>query len=262
MLSFNKIVNKMYKKWWKVIFKKDIFEMIDPEHKEKYQNYVDKTIYRLKAQGIIISIKAGVYIIPNEEDDQLNKIDLIEKYYFILLKKYLSFYVRGEYFISGKKALEIHLKDFWVNKKIFITTRSLNKKIKLWNYEIIFKTVSAKDIYEKKINIYNKLSKFCSKKKIENAEFKISGLECALVETALISGEEGVDVYLLNKTLKKYHNFFNYDTFRSLWKLKFSMSFNRLKELSKPIDGELSELFLEIIKQNGGFFIGETMRAI
>jgi len=38
------------------------------------------------------------------------------------------------------------------------------------------------------------------------------------------------------------------------------MSFNRLKELSKNIDKDLYELFLDIIKQNGGLFIGEGLR--
>jgi hypothetical protein len=35
------------------------------------------------------------------------------------------------------------------------------------------------------------------------------------------------------------------------------MSFNRLKEIAKPIDRELYEVFLDIIKKNGGLFIGE-----
>jgi hypothetical protein len=35
------------------------------------------------------------------------------------------------------------------------------------------------------------------------------------------------------------------------------MSFNRLKELSKNIAPELYVIFLDIIKKNGGLFIGE-----
>lgn len=33
MLSFDKIVNKMLKNCWKIYFKEDIFEIIDPEKK-------------------------------------------------------------------------------------------------------------------------------------------------------------------------------------------------------------------------------------
>ena len=81
MLSFNKIVNKLSKKWWKILFKDDIFEIIDPEKKTKFNSYLNKIIYRLKANNIIISIKAWVYIIPTKEDLNLNNIDLLDKYY-------------------------------------------------------------------------------------------------------------------------------------------------------------------------------------
>jgi hypothetical protein len=40
------------------------------------------------------------------------------------------------------------------------------------------------------------------------------------------------------------------------------MAFNRLKELSKPIDNNLYLIFLDIIKKNGGLFIGEGLRKI
>ncbi len=260
MLDFNKIVNKLLKKWWNIIFKEDIFDMIDPEQKEKYQSYLDKTIYRLKAEKIIISIKSWVYIIPESWDFELNEIDLLEKYYLNLLKKYISHYVGSSYFISGKKSLELQLKDYSVPEKISIINRSLNKKIKVGNYEIIFKTISW-NLEGKKINLYAKLSSFTDTLSIENSEFKVASLELSLLEASIVSiGEVWVDISLLNKAIKKYAKVFKKETFRELWKYKFIMSFNRLKELSKNIDKDLYELFLDIIKQNGGLFIGEGLR--
>ncbi|MDR1944593.1 MAG: hypothetical protein LBQ59_00445 [Candidatus Peribacteria bacterium] len=50
MLDFNKIVKILFKKSGRIIFKEDIFEIIDPEKKEKYQSKVDKTIYSMKAE--------------------------------------------------------------------------------------------------------------------------------------------------------------------------------------------------------------------
>jgi hypothetical protein len=260
MLDFNKIVNKLLKKWWNIIFKEDIFDMIDPEQKEKYQSYLDKTIYRLKAEKIIIPIKSWVYIIPESWDFELNEIDLLEKYYLKLLKKYISHYVGNSYFISGKKSLELQLKDYSVPEKISIINRSLNKKIKVGNYEIIFKTISW-NLEGKKINLYAKLSSFTDTLSIENSEFKVASLELALLEASIVSiGEVWVDIFLLNKAIKKYAKVFKKETFRELWKYKFIMAFNRLKELSKNIDKDLYELFLDIIKQNGGLFIGEGLR--
>ena len=260
MLSFDKIVNKLLKKWWKVLLKSDIFEIIDPETKPCYQGRVDKYIYRLKIEWVIISIKSWVYVVPSEEDKTLNSIDLLEKYYVQLLKKYITYYAWNQYFISGKKALQFHMKDFSIPEKIYITTRNLNKKIKIGDYEMIFKTVSGK-IDTKQVNIYSRLSVFTQTKDIEGMTFKVSCLELALVESALISDmHEWFDIGLLSKVIKKYAHVMDQKIFYTLWTYKFSMSFNRLKELSKPIAPELSKVFLDIIKKNGGLFIGEWLR--
>jgi len=260
MISFNKIVNKLFKKWWKVIFKEDIFEIVDPEKKDTYRVKVDKIIYRLKAEKIIISIKSWVYIVPSKEDLLLNKIDLIDKYYFALLKKYITFYVWSSYYISWQKSLEIHLRDYSVSDKIFIINRNINKKIKLWSYEIIFKTISWK-IEWKKINLYSKMQDYITYKHIEELDFKTSCLELSLVESALIwNSDTGVDFTILNKAIKKYSWVFNKDIFYSIWKYKFIMSFNRLKEISKNIDKSLYLVFLDIIKVNWWLFIWEWLR--
>ena len=261
-MDFNKIVKKMFKKWWKVLFKNDIFEVIDPEKKEKYQNKLDKIIYRLKAQGVIINLKAGVYIVPSDDDINLNKVDLIEKYYIKLLKKYISSFVWTSYYISWNKALEIHNKNFSVPEKIFIVNRDLNKKIKFQNYEIIFKTISWKE-NNKKINLYSKFSNFTVKKTIEDINFKISNLELALIESWIVSDIiNPIDVSLITKTIKKYWKVLNVEVFYDIWTYKYIMSFNRLKELSKHINQELYEVFLDIIKKNGWLFIWEWLRWI
>lgn len=260
MLNFDKIVNIMLKKGWKLFFKDDIFDIIDPEKKDKYKNYLDKIIYRLRAEGIIISLKAWVYIVPSIEDKELNKIDLIEKYYLKLLKKYITYYVWSNYYITWKKALEFHLKNFEVQDKIFIVTRNLNKKIKLWNYEIIFKTISWKQ-ENKKINLYSIFNEFVVLKNIDSIEFKISWLELSLVETALVNDTElWIPIEILSKTIKKYREVFNTDIFYKIWKYKYIMSFNRLKEISKTIDNNLYNIFLDIIKKNWWLFIWEWLR--
>ncbi|MDP5039067.1 MAG: hypothetical protein NWP80_01315, partial [Candidatus Gracilibacteria bacterium] len=201
-------------------------------------------------------------LIPSLEDLKLNEIDLLEKYYYQLLKKYIILNCSNEYFISGKKALEINTKNFSVPEKIFIVNRNIDKKINIGNYQIIFKTVKG-NIDGKKINLYSRLKKFTIVSTFENLAFKNSSLELSLVESALITDSyEGLDVNILNKTIKKYHRVFDKQKFYDIGKLKFIMSFNRLKELSKNINRELYEVFLDIIKINGGLFIGEGLRQI
>lgn len=261
MIDFNKIVQKLWTKWWKIIFKDDIFDLIDPEKKAIYSNKLNKTIYKLKAMWIIVNLRAWVYIIPDTDDTNLNIIDLIDKYYLKLLKKYISYYVWSNYYISGRKSLEFHMKNSEIPDKIFIVNRSLNKKIIIWNLEIIFKTISGTDIYWKKINLFSKMSEFIVTKKVESLEFKLSCLELSLIEAALVNDTElWVPVDLLSKSIKKYAKVMNKDIFYKIWKYKFIMSFNRLKEIAKHVDTGLYEVFLDIIKKNGWLFIWEWLR--
>lgn len=258
MITFDKIVNKLLKKWWKVIFKDDIFEIIDPEKKPEYTTLVNKTIYRLKSEKVIKTIRNGVYIIPDKMDEKLNEIDLIEKYYFDFVKKYIVENVRSEYFISWKKSLEIHLKNYSIPEKLVIINRKINKKVLIGNYLIIFKTITSG-----KVNLFQKLSKLTKIVEMEWIWFKISNLELALVETSVISDNiEGIDIELISKAIKKYGKFFILENFYTIWELKYIMAFNRLKEISKNLDEKLYQVFLDIIKKNGGLFIGEGLRKV
>lgn len=260
MIDFDKIVKKMWKQCWKVLYKSDIYEMIDPEKKQGYASRVDKIIYRLKADGVILSIKAWVYIIPDREDKKLNKIDLIEKYYYKLLKKYVSYYCGSAYYLSWRKALEIHLKNYEVPEKIYVVNRAVNKKVTFWNYEIIFKTLSGKS-NGKKVNLYSKMSEYVQKKSIDSFDFKCANLELSLLESAIVSdNDQWLPLDLINKAIKKYSSVFQTSIFYEIGKYKYIMAFNRLKEISKNIDKDLYKVFLDVIKKNWGLFIGEWLR--
>lgn len=260
--DFNKIVKIMWKKWWNVVFKSDIFDIIDPENKPEYSSQLNKLIYRLKAWGHIISLKAWVYIVPDDEDSDINSVDLIDKYYLKLLKKYITKEVWSEYYISWLKSLQFHMKDMSVPARIYITTRNLNKKIQLWEYEIVFKTLSGKYQW-KKLNLYWKFSQYKKDTEIEWLEFKTSWLELSLLEATLVSDSyEWLDISILVKAIKKYGKVMNKEIFKEVGKYKYNMSFNRLKEIAKTIDRELYDLFLDVIKKNGWCFVWEWLRAM
>ncbi len=250
----------MWKKWWKILFKKDIFQIIDPECKPQYQSQIDKTIYRLRAQWVIIAIKPWVYIVPDSDDTHLNEVDLIEKYFLRLLKKYITHYLWSEYFISWSMALSFHLKNYGLPEKIYITNRSLSKKICVGPYEIVFKTVSWKHQW-KKINLFSKLSQYSSPIELDGQLFKVAWLELSFLEAGLVSDtDKGVSFDVLNQWIKKYGNVLNTEVFYEIGKYKYAMSFNRLKEISRPLNTSLYQVFLDIIKKNGNLFIGEWLR--
>lgn len=260
MLSFNKIVNILWRKKWKIIFKTDIYEIIDPEKKEQYISKVNKSIYRLKIEWYIISPKSGVYIVPDEEDKKLNKIEIIDKYYFQLIKKYISTLSGSKYYISGIKALEIHNKNYSIPDKLYILNAFVNKRVIIGDYELIFKTISWKKD-GKKINIFPKFFEKTLKKEIDWQMFRVAGIELSLVESTILTDiDESLDIKLIKRSLKKYKNVVNSQIFYEIGKYKYIMSFNRLKELSRDIDTGLYMIFLDVIKQNGGLFIWEWLR--
>lgn len=262
MIHFNNIVKKLWNKWWKVLFKSDIYDIIDPEKKPAYQTQVDKVIYRLKAEGYLITLKAGVYIVPSDEDMMLNSVDLLEKYFLKLLKKYITSEVGTQYYIGGVKALEFHMKDYSLPEKIYIINAEVQKKIHIGQFELHFKILSGKK-QGRKVKLYPQFAKFTGEKEILGVKLKLACLELALIESAIVADiEQGLDVGFLTKALKKYANVLEYDICSEIGKYKYNMAFNRLKELSKSIAPEFSRLCLEIIKKNGGSFVGQWLRNI
>lgn len=261
MITFNKIVKKLWNKWWKVLFKWDIYDMIDPERKPEYKTQLDKLVYLLRAWGYIIPLKAWVYIVPSQEDRDLNEIDLLEKYFLQLLKKYIREHVGSSYYISGKKALLFHMKDFSIPPRISIVNDVVQKKILVWPYEIHFKVPSGKNSTQKKQKLYPILKKYVVKKDIFWVELKMANIELALIESALVSeNSEGIDVQLLTRCIKKYADILDYRVFDEVWVWKYNMAFNRLKELSKSLAPELYETCLWVIKKNGWCFAWEGLR--
>lgn len=264
MISFNKIVNKLWKKWWKVVLKNDIFEILDPDMDKKNNTKLNKLIYRLKAEQKIVSIRNWVYIVPTEDDLSLNSIDLIEKYYYRLLKRYIRENTWAAYYISWDKSLELHLKNQEIPEVITIVTRDINKKIIIGSYTIVFKTIFSSSVaWQKKINLYSKFKDFCITKDVDWETFKISWLELALLEVSLVTDiNNWLNITLLSKVMKKYKWLFDSTVFYKIAKYKYIMSFNRLKELSRNIDNDLSKTFLDIIKVNWGLFIWEWVRGV
>lgn len=255
-MDFNKIVNKLCKKRWKILFKDDFFEEFFMWEKKWNEVKVSKLIYRLSSEWVIKKIKNWVYLIPKKEDEKLNEVDLLDKYILKLVKKYISYNVRNEYYITWRKSLELHMKNYFFGDKIFVMNRSINKKITVWDIQIIFKTVKWKDI-----NLFSRFSKFTVTHDIEWIKFKSSDLELALLENCLVDASiDDFDLQFVQKVLKRYKKVLNYNSFEELAKLRFITSINRLKEVAKLVDDDLYKFFLNLIKKNWNIFLGEKIR--
>ena len=262
MIVFNNLVKKLWNKWWKVIFKSEIFDMLDPEKKEKYQNQLNKIIYRLTSERCIITLKSWVYVVPTDEDLKMNSIDLLEKYFYRLLKKYIIQEVWSDYYIWGIKALGFHLKDYSLPEKISIINSKVQKKIKIWNFEIHFKVLNWRK-NGKKVKLYSQLEKYTEEKNIFDIRFKVASLELALLESCIITDTyEWLDTSVITKAIKKYSRVLDLQVLQEIGKIKYNMAFNRLKELSRHISKDVYKICLDVIKQNGWCFVGQGLRNI
>ena len=262
MITFNNLVKKLWNKWWNILFKSDIYDILDPEKKAEYQNKLNKIIYRLKSEWHIISLKSWVYVVPHWEDVSLNSVDLLEKYFYKLVKKYIVSEVWSEYYIGWNKALWFHMKDYSLPESLSIINSKIQKKIKIWNFTLHYKMLHGRKNW-KKVKLLPQFYPYIEEKEIFEIKFKIASLELSLIESCIIHDIcDGLDTSLITKAIKKYAWVLEYSTLENIWTLKYNMAFNRLKELSRHTSPDLYTLCLKVIKQNGWCFVWEWLRNI
>ncbi|MDD2516273.1 MAG: hypothetical protein PHF46_03025 [Candidatus Gracilibacteria bacterium] len=254
MITFDKIVKKLSKSEGKIFDMYDIGKIIDPDFSpdnKKNINKVYKTIYLLKASGAIFPIKNSLFYI-NTKNVKLDENHVVDDNYWKILKKIISTNIIGNCHIGGIKSLEILLKDYSLPEEIVVYNKDLNKKWKISKKcSVTFKSIKSGAKSDNK-NIFNKFFNFVENVEIEGINFKVAGKELALLDSLIIQSGDGINYYLINKFLKKYHNSLNYDILSELVRLRYITSINRLRKMAQ--EGGYDELYkktLEIIKNAG-----------
>lgn len=234
MIDFDKIVNKLSKKEWQILTIFEIWSIFDPDFRRwstKNINSIYKIIYRLKAINVIIPIKNSLYFISNWK--KIKDIEIIDIYYWKILKKIIGDIVWSEYFIWNIKALELLLSDYGVSPRIIIYNKEIDKIITLSkNHKIIFKKLISWKKSEN-ANIFTKLKKYTKTININKINLRISDEELSILDSLLIRDNKNkIDSYLINKFLNKYAKFLSREKLWELVKLKYITSINRLKDIS------------------------------
>ncbi len=254
MITFNKIVNKLCKMEWKILNLIEIWRIFDPDFwiKNKFKvKSIYKIIYRLKANNIIIPIKNSLYFINNKKT--YRDIDIIDKYYWSILKKIIWENAWQDYFIWWNKALELLLKDYSLQNKVIVYTKDVQKNISISeNHFVLFKTIKSWWKTQNK-NIFSKFLPYTKKINIDGIIFRISQEELSLLDSLIIrNNEEKIDNYLINRFIKKFSKFLSRESLWKLVSLKYITSINRLKLLSKELkENELYNKCLDIVKVEG-----------
>lgn len=109
MISFDKIVSKLCVKSSPVILMEDLVELIDPENArgEEGRREVYKMAYRLRAQGIVIPLRNGLFLvrradtsIRKDESSERYTIRMIDEFYWQIARSYIRREVGSEYCIG------------------------------------------------------------------------------------------------------------------------------------------------------------------
>ncbi len=253
-MELHKIVKKLEKKMWKIITIEDIGDILDPGQKGVVREdaRIHQTVYALKGQGTIISIRNGLYYVADglcETGEQV-----VEKYYWDIVKYLLLKEAGKEWMIGGEKSLELAMMDYSLPESLIIYTKDINKKVVLSpKHEILFRTMATGEKHGR-TNAFTILKKQSQNILLKKENFTTLGLEASLLDTLTIHDhEEGIGEALVLKFLKRYEGKLERGNFGILVAIRYIRAMNRLREIAKNHGYErLYEISLDVIKKEGG----------
>ncbi len=176
---FNNVVKKILKKKNKKVSADKIKKIVENILDSNYNNSkAYKIIYYLKNRGYLISLKKDIFFVK-DPNNEINEEDLVEKYYWDILKKHCKESLWNERYIWGIKALQLNINDFSIPEDTQIINPTKQSK------EVILsgKYVNFKKYKNWKENIFKKLKKHTNKTKIWKNIFYYSSIELALLES-------------------------------------------------------------------------------
>lgn len=200
----------------------------------------------------MIPIKQGLYYVVESENTNIEAV--IEDRYWTIVKKVLSRETGGEYFISGSKALEFHMKDYSAPKKLLVSGKDAIKNLQISpTYSLSIRPITSGQKTQSK-NAYPLLKKYTDSLEIENEKLRIACPELALLDTLVIRDtENGIDQYLTEKFLKRSSKILRREVLGALVSIKYITAINRLRSIAKDMNNTaIYEMCIDIIKQEGG----------
>lgn len=252
MNGLDKIIKQLEKIYGKIIDHGELIILICkifPEY-EWQKNKLHKSIFLLRSKWYIYDIKKQLYLIIKPEA-QISESWLVQIHYWQLLKNHCQFYCQGNRYISGQKALELWNNNYETPLEISIVNPiKTSLEINMFDYKISFKKYSNK--WSSELEHFKKLQKFTDKITLNNKKYPVAILELAILES-LYSPVPSTEYYIsetVKKVLKKYKKTLDLDKISKIIQIwKHHTSINRLYNLSKTVDLELSQNIYNIIKK-------------
>lgn len=242
-MDFDKIVQKMRKKWQKLWSLADIDGYREGKGGDVKKGSAYKLIHRLVSCGVLISIRKGMYLWNKGE-----KLDP-EDFYWPLLKKVIAENYLGQGIIIGSKALAFGLRDFSLPETILIAVPKDGWRLAiLGDYTMVAQVIRA----EKK-SLYPLIKKYATRIGIEDVQIMITAPEHALLEALTTrTGIDITDTALIERWLKKNGPTLREEVFAEFIPYRYISATNRLKYLATDLGMMwLYEMMVRLIDNQG-----------
>lgn len=243
---FNKFVEKILKKRWKILYSKDIEKIISQLMWETYTRTKGyKLVHQANMKWHLIILKKDLYYIPHT-GEEIN--DIVQKRYWDVLHTHIKEYLNGKGLITWLTALQLLLQNFEIPDMISLL--STNKQCQ----EVIIrdKLTAIKKMNTGWQSLFTTLKKTARKTTIRKKTFFTTSLTVSLLEIfyANTDGDSTINE-LGKKILRKYRKQIDWDeAIMLLRKGKYHTSINKLYHLSRAIDDSYANHIMDIIKKH------------
>ncbi len=211
-----------------------------------------KIIYYLKIRWYLENIKKNIFFVK-DPDHVVSQEEIVDLFYRTIVKKHCNDFLKGNWYVWWLKALELNLSSFDIPEELSIVNQyKQSTEVIMFDKQVVFKTYAK----NKTDNLFRFFWQYTKKISIGTQTFPVATLELAILESLYNPGmiAQWYINELVKKVLRKYHTTLDVTIRESiLRKNKHNTSINRLYELSKSIDPELTQKLKGLIKRYGYF---------
>lgn len=210
-----------------------------------------KMCYYLKNRWYLQSLKKDIFLVKNPETEYTSQ-QLLEMFYWNVLKKHCKDYLKSDRYIWWIKALELANSSFDIPEEILIINQYKQAtEIIMSDKKWLFKTYQIEDK-----NLFTFFFKFTWKRYVGKNVFDVAWMELAILES-LYNPSSLTEWYInefIKKIIRKYKKSLDVKIREKiLMNNKHHSSVNRLYKLCLWIDPEFSDRIKMIIKKYSYF---------
>lgn len=218
------------------------------------EDYSDKKLYKQiyysKNKWVLISLKKDLFYIKNSHED-IDIDDIINNFYWKLLKKHTKEQYWNDYFVWGIKSLEIWNNNFFISDKISLINPYKRADEVLLKWKNISNSIYNIKWFDN-IKSFKFFKKQTEKMYVDGKIFFVANYELALLESlySISFEDERYVIELLKKNIRKNYKKIKLDVFEYFLKYwKYGSAIKKIYEISLWIRPDFADKIKEILKK-------------